>query len=95
MTELTDNNFDSEVLSVQGKVIVDVWASWCGKCKMIKPLFEELSNKVQGYKFCILDADKCSKIVNKLGITNLPTFIIYEDGKELARGGSEILSSIK
>ena len=94
MIELTDSNFDTEVLSTQGKVIVDVWAAWCGKCKMIKPQFEELSNKVQGYKFCTLDADKCPQAINKLNITNLPTFIIYEDGKEINRGGVEVLGSL-
>ena len=94
MIELTKENFKQEVLDYKGAVIIDCWANWCGRCKMIKPKFEELSQQRTDYKFCTLDVDKEQEIASDLNILNLPTFIIVKDGKEASRGGFEVLNSL-
>lgn len=94
MTELTESNFNKEVVEYKGKVIIDVWANWCGRCKMIKPIYTQTATENKDYKFCTLDADANQALCGVLTITNLPTFIIYEDGKEIKRGGAEVLGTL-
>lgn len=94
MIELNKENFEQEVVKYKGKVVVDCWANWCGKCKMIKPKFEELSKTRTDYKFCTLDVDKCQQLAADLNILNLPTFIIIDSGNEVSRGGFEILETL-
>ena len=92
MIELTSENYEQETST--GKVIIDCWANWCGKCKMLKPQFEQLSKTNSNYKFCSLDVDTLPEITSKLNVQALPTIIIMEDGKELNRGGFEVLNNI-
>lgn len=94
MTELTESNFNKEVVEYKGKVIIDVWANWCGRCKMIKPTYAQKATENKDYKFCTLDADANQALCGVLTVTNLPTFIIYEDGKEIKRGGAEVLETL-
>lgn len=94
MIELNDNNFNDEVLEYKGKVVVDVWANWCGVCKMMKSKFEELSTTHTDYKFCTLNVDEAPKTASELNISNVPVFIIYNDGKEVSRGGFEVLGGL-
>lgn len=94
MIELTDANFSKEVLDKGGKVVVDCWATWCGKCKMVKPIFAELESKKPEYKFCSLDIDKAPNATTSLQVGNLPTFIVFENSKEIKRGGVEVLNSL-
>jgi len=92
MINLTDENFKQETST--GKVVVDVWANWCGVCKMMKPKFEELSTTKKDYKFCTLNVDEAPKTASELNISNVPVFIIYNDGKEVSRGGFEVLGGL-
>ena len=92
MIELTDNNFKEEIS--KGDVVVDCWANWCGVCKMMKPKYEEFANSVKNIKFCTLDVDKAPQISSELGISNLPTIIIYKDGKEVTRGSFDVLNTL-
>ena len=94
MINLTNENYEKEVVQYKGKVIIDCWANWCGRCKMIKPKFEELAKQNTEFKFCSLDVDKANEIASKLNIMNLPTFIIYENGKEVNRGSFEVLNTL-
>ncbi|OGX18666.1 MAG: thioredoxin [Omnitrophica WOR_2 bacterium RBG_13_44_8b] len=79
---LSDANFKKEVLESQLPVLVDFWASWCGPCKMIAPLIEELSkeyaNKIKVGK---LDVDANSKTATTYGIMSIPTLIFFKNGK--------------
>jgi thioredoxin 1 len=89
MIELTDETFEKEIST--GTVLVDCYATWCGVCKMIKPRLEEIKN----IKVCAVDMDKCTKTAQELGITNLPTLILYKDGKELDRGSFDLLNKLE
>jgi len=92
MIELNDKNFNSEIK--EGKVVVDCYANWCGVCKMFKPKVEEIAESKKEYKFCLLNVDSCPNTSKELNILNLPTIILFEEGKEIKRGGFEVLSLI-
>lgn len=93
MQEINENNFKEAIK--EGKVVVDCYADWCGVCKMMKPKVEELAGKGTGYKFFLLNVDKCPKTAQELNILNLPTVILYQDGKEVKRGKFEVLAELE
>jgi len=83
LTELSDDNFKSEVLDAKGVVVVDFWAAWCPPCLAMAPMFEKMAAKFEGRaKFCKFDVQKNEKIPSQYGIMNIPTIIIFKDGKE-------------
>ncbi|MDK2820150.1 MAG: thioredoxin 1 [Clostridia bacterium] len=84
--ELTDSNFEEEVLSSEKPVLVDFWAEWCIPCRMIAPVVDELA-KEYGTKVKIakLDVDKYPKITSSNGIMSIPTLMLYKDGEVVTR----------
>ena len=82
MLEFTDANFDQEVIKSDIPVLVDFWAVWCGPCKMIAPIVEELSAEYQGkVKIGKLDVDNNPNVSMTYGIRSIPTLLIFRDGK--------------
>lgn len=80
--EFTDANFDEEVIKSDIPVLVDFWAVWCGPCKMIAPLVEELAGEYQGkVKVGKVDVDNNPDVSVKYGIRSIPTLLIFRDGK--------------
>jgi thioredoxin 1 len=80
ITELNEENYDSFVSS--GLVLVDIWAPWCGPCKMISPIIDEISsNYVDKIKVGKCDADANRDKVMEIGVRNIPTIFFYKDGK--------------
>ena len=78
----TDDNFSQDVLTAEGPVLVDFWAEWCGPCKMIAPVLEELANDYDGkLKICKLDIDANTQTAPKYGIRGIPTLIIFNNGE--------------
>ena len=80
--EFTDSNFAETVLDVQGVSVVDFWAEWCGPCKMIGPIIEELHTDYEG-KATIgkVNVDHNPEISSKYGIRSIPTILILKDGE--------------
>jgi thioredoxin 1 len=79
---LTDENFDTEVLSSDVPVLVDFWAEWCGPCKMIAPSVEELANEYEGkVKVGKLDVDSNQNVASNYGIRSIPSLLIFKDGQ--------------
>jgi thioredoxin 1 len=79
---LTDDNFSDEVLSAKTPVLVDFWAAWCGPCRMVAPIVEELANEYWGRaKICKLDVDDAQKTAGEYGIRSIPTLLIFKEGK--------------
>lgn len=68
-----------------GKVVVDFFATWCGPCKMLGPVFEKVSDEVNDVKFVKLDVDKFNDIAREYGVMSIPTLILFENGNELKR----------
>ena len=75
------SDFKEEVLKEKGVVVVDFWATWCGPCKMIAPIVEELDEEMSNVKFVKVDVDKNPQIANQYKIVSIPTLKIFKDGK--------------
>lgn len=79
---LTDDNFSTEVLKASLPVLVDFWATWCGPCRAIAPIVQELSREYEGRaKVCKLDVDTAEKTAAEFGIRSIPTLLIFKEGK--------------
>lgn len=80
---LNDQNFDQEVLKAQEPVLVDFWASWCGPCRVMTPIIEELAKDFEGkaVKIAKLNVDENQKTSAKYQVMSIPTFIIFQEGK--------------
>lgn len=76
---LTDETFASETAT--GTVLVDFWAEWCTPCKMIAPIVEELSSEIPEVKFGKVDIEENQAVTQSLGITTIPTLVLYKEGK--------------
>lgn len=82
MMEVTDANFESEVLKAGVPVAVDVWAVWCGPCRMYSPIFEEVAREMDGkVKFVKVNADECEGITSKFNISSIPTTLLISKGQ--------------
>ncbi len=79
--ELSDSNFDTEVIKSETPVLVDFWAPWCGPCRAIAPIVEEISSSYQGrLKVGKLNVDENQQTTMKFGIRSIPTIIIFKGG---------------
>ena len=80
--ELTDTNFETEVIKSSTPVLVDFWADWCGPCKMLTPTIEKLANDYAGkVKVGKVDTDSNREVSMKYGISAIPTVILFKDGQ--------------
>lgn len=81
-SNLTSENFEEEVLKSEKPVLVDFWASWCGPCKMIAPIFEELAGEYKDeVKFGKVNVDEQASLAAKFRVTSIPTLILFKNGE--------------
>ena len=83
--EITDNNFE-EVINTDKTILVDFWAEWCGPCKMIGPVVEELAGEYEG-KAVVgkVDVDANQEFAAKYGVRNIPTVLVFQNGEVVGR----------
>lgn len=85
VTTLTEKNFESEVLKSEKPVLIDFWASWCGPCRMLSPLVDELAEEHSEFKFCKVNVDEEENLAKNFGIMSIPTLIVFKNGEQKAK----------
>ena len=86
VVELTGSNFDQEVVTASTPVLVDMWAAWCGPCRMIAPMVEELAGTYQGQvKVGKVNVDDHPQLAAQFRVMNIPTLLLFKGGKEVDR----------
>jgi thioredoxin 1 len=78
---ITTDNFETEVVASQKPVLVDFWATWCGPCRMISPIVDEIGNERDDIKVGKINVDEEPELAQKFGVMSIPTLLVFENGE--------------
>ena len=81
VVHITEGNFEKEVLSHAGSVLVDFWAPWCGPCRMLSPVLEELASERADIKVCKVNVDEEPSLAGEFGVMSIPTLVSFRNGE--------------
>ncbi len=82
--EITSENFEKEIINAEKPVIADFWAEWCGPCRMMAPVLEEISEERSDITVAKINVDDEGELANKFNVNAIPTVILFKDGKAAA-----------
>ncbi|MDO5003531.1 MAG: thioredoxin [bacterium] len=80
--KIKEEEFEEKVLKNNKKVLVDFYADWCGPCRMLSPIIEEIAKENDEYEFVKVNVDDCPEVSRKYGVMSIPTLIVFENGVE-------------
>ncbi|MBQ9273642.1 MAG: thioredoxin [Succinivibrio sp.] len=78
---ISDNEFEQQVLKAEQPVLVDFWATWCGPCRAVAPLIEELAEELPNVKFVKVDIDQNTAYASQYGVMSIPTLLLFKNGE--------------
>ena len=84
VVHITNETFEKEVMQAEGKVLVDFWASWCGPCRMLSPIVDEVAQEAPaGVKVCKVNVDEQPELAQRYNVMSIPTLIVLKNGQQV------------
>ena len=83
--KLDESNFNAEIKEYAGVALIDFYADWCGPCKMVSPIVDEIAEEYNNYKICKVNVDEAPRLAEQFSVMSIPTLVVYKNGVKTAQ----------